>query len=275
MIPPQQPTTVLIGSLRDSASRNLADAIIEGHGFKSTGVELLGTPVYQKGSLLLAMFDCEIVRPPALDEYFNPKAYVFLSRHSAESGIAAITAHTTGNFSEESRHGGNGRELSRVDPSLLKNYLISLVGLREKVPGYQLTIEATHHGPTSLMKPVMFVEIGASEENWSDKGAARVVAQALVESLAEQRVWEKTAIGLGGTHYPEKFNRFLQESDMALSFIVPKYSLEYIDAAMIGQMIQKTTTPVRYAALDWKGLGGQKDRVLELVRQFGLEVIRL
>lgn len=275
MIPQWQPTTVLVGSLKDPASRNLADAIIEYHGLQSTGVKLLELPVYQKGSLLLAMFDQEIVRPPDLDEYFNPQAYVFLSRHSAESGIPALTAHTTGNFSEESRHGGNGRELSKVNPSLLKNYVVSLERLRERVPGYQLTIEATHHGPTSLIKPVLFVEIGASEKNWNDKGAARVVAEALVESLTEQKSWEKTAIAFGGTHYPEKFNRFLQESDTALSFIVPKYSLEHIDEAMMGQMLQKTTAPVRYAVLDWKGLGAQKDRVLELVCQFGLEVIRL
>jgi len=270
-----QPTTVLVGSLRDSASRNLASALIDDHGFKSTGVGLLGTPVYQKGSLLLAMFDQEVVEPPPLDEYFNPQAYVFLSRHSAESGIPALTTHSTGNFSEESTHGGKGRELARVNPSLLKNYIISLGKRRERVTGYQVTIEATHHGPTSLAKPVLFVEIGASEKNWNDRVAAGVVAEALVESLAEQRVWEKTAFGFGGTHYPEKFNRFLQDSEVALSFVVPKYSLKHIDEAMMGQMFQKTVAPVRFAAVDWKGLGDQKERVLALARQFGLEVIRV
>lgn len=270
-----QPTTVIVGSLKDPASRNLAGAVIENHGFRSTGIRLLGEPVYQKDSLLLAMFHEEIIRPPALDEYFNPHAYIFLSRHSAESGIPALTAHTTGNFSQESEVGGSGRELARVNPSLLKNYMISLSHRRDRARGYQITVEATHHGPTSLLKPVLFVEIGATERNWNDREAAGVVAEALVESLGEQRIWEKTAIGFGGTHYPDKFNRLLQESEVSISFVVPKYSLEHVDEAMMGQMLQKTTAPVHYAALDWKGLGPHKDRILKLVQQFGLEVLRL
>ena len=231
--------------------------------------------MYQKGPLLLVMFDRDIVHPPPLDEYFNPQAYIFLSKHSAESGIPALTAHTTGNFSEESKHGGNGRELSRVNPALLKNYIMAMAEREKRVPRYQVTIEATHHGPTSLAKPVLFVEIGATEKDWKDKEAASVVAEALVESLEKPRVWEKTAMGFGGTHYPAKFNQFLRESDTALSFIVPKYSLEHLDETMMGQMIQKTAAPVRYAAIDWKGMGPQKERVLELIQQFGLEIVRL
>jgi len=266
---------VLVATSKDRASCNLATALIEDHRFQSTGVELLGSMVHQRDSMLLVMLDQEIVRPPDLDEYFNPQAYIFLSRHSAESGIPALTAHTAGNFSEEARFGGAGRELARVNPYLLKNYIMSLAKRRERVHGYEVTIEATHHGPTSLLKPVLFVEIGASERNWNDRDAAGVVAEALVESLAGQRAWEKTALGFGGTHYPDKFTRLLEESDMAVSFVVPRYSLEHVDESMMGQMLQKTSTPVRFAALDWKGLGAHKDRIVELVRQFGLEVVKL
>ena len=272
---PAPQTTVLVGSSTDMASHNIAAAIIEGHDFRSTGIEFMGRPVYQKGSMLLAILDQELVRPPSLDDYFNPHAYVFLSRHSAESGIASLTAHTAGNFSGESRLGGNGRELAMADPSLLKNYMISMAKREGQARGYQIVIEATHHGPTSLRRPLLFVEIGASEKNWGDRRAARLVADSLVESLTIHRTWEKTAIGFGGTHYPDKFNRMLLESDVAISFIVPKYALEYIDESMLGQMLQKTTSPVRYAVVDWKGLGGHKERILRLIQQFGLEVIRL
>ena len=120
------PTIVIISSLRDPASKNIAARLLERHGFTSTGVSLIGKPVYQKDSLLLATFDEEIVRPPDLDSFFNPLAYVFLSRHSAESGIASLTAHTTGNFSSDSGLGGKPREIGRVNPDLLKNYLIAL-----------------------------------------------------------------------------------------------------------------------------------------------------
>lgn len=275
MTPQGQPATVIVASSTDLASRTLATALINGHGFESTGVNLLGKPVYQKDSFLIFFFDGLIIHPPNLDEYFNPRAYVFLSKHRAESGIASLTAHTTGNFSEKAEVGGRPREMGRVDPNLLKNYMISLCKRRDEVKDYQITIEATHHGPTSLLKPVLFVEIGASEKNWGDEGAASVVADALIESLTERRIWEKVAIGFGGTHYPEKFNSLLVGGEMSLASVVPKYALEHIDEKMMGEMIQKSNLPIGYAAVDWKGLGPHKEKISALVEKFGLEMIRL
>ena len=275
MNPQGEPATVILASTTDIASRTLADALVEGEGFQSTGVDFLGYPVYQKDSYLLARFEGMIVQPPPLDDYFNPQAYIFLSRHSAESGIASVTAHTAGNFSDDTKLGGAGRELARADPSLLKNYLVALWKHREEVKEYQITMEATHHGPTSLQKPALFVELGSSEKNWGDRKAASVVAKALMESLREKVIWSKVAIGFGGTHYPEKFTKLQVEGDVAFAFAAPKYVLGYIDANMVGQMIQRSTSPVRYAALDWKGLGPHKEKVVALVRQYGLEEIRL
>jgi D-aminoacyl-tRNA deacylase len=273
--PQGEPATVILSSTTDLASRTLADALVEGEGFKSTGVNLLGEPVYQKDSFLLARFEGMIVFPPDLDEYFNPQAYIFLSRHSADSGIPSLTAHTTGNFSNEAKFGGSGKELGRADPALLKNYLRALWGHRAEAPGYEITMEATHHGPTSLQKPVLFVELGSSEKYWGDKGAARVVGRALMESLRNREIWTKIAIGFGGTHYSEKFTKLLLEEEYAFSFVAPKYALEHVDEGTVGQMLQRTNAPVRYAVLDWKGLGPHKERVVTLVKQFGLEEIRV
>ncbi|MDE1853123.1 MAG: D-tyrosyl-tRNA(Tyr) deacylase [Thaumarchaeota archaeon] len=274
MTPQGEPATVILASTSDLASRTLAEAL-EGQGFQSTGVKLLGQPVYQKGSFLLARFSDMIVFPPKLDEYFNPQAYIFLSRHSADSGIASLTAHTTGNFSEEAKFGGAGRELGRADPDLLKNYLVALWKHRGEVKEYEITMEATHHGPTSLQKPVLFVELGSSEKYWGDKKAASVVAVSLMESLTERQIWTKIAVGFGGTHYSEKFTKMLVEGDFAFSFVAPKYVLGNIDDRMVGQMLQRSNAPVRYAVLDWKGLGPHKDKVVGLVKQFGLEEVRV
>ncbi len=275
MIPQGEPATVILASTTDLASRTLAEALIEDQGFRSTGVGLLGQPVYQRGSFLLARFEGMIVFPPALDEFFNPQAYIFLSRHSAESGIASLTAHTTGNFSAEAKFGGSGRELGRADPSLLKNYLKTLWGHRDEAAGYEITMEATHHGPTSLQKPVLFVELGSSEKYWGDRRAAAVVGESLMESLEEKNIWTKVAVGFGGTHYPEKFTKMVVEGDMAFAFVAPKYALEHLDEKVVGQMLQRSTAPVRYAVLDWKGLGQHKEKVVGLVKQFGLEEIRV
>jgi len=275
MSPQGEPATVILASTTDLASRTLAEALVGEEGFQSTGVNLLGQPVFQKDSFLLARFEGSIVSPPGLDEYFNPQAYIFLSRHSAESGIASLTAHTTGNFSAEAKFGGLGKELGRADPSLLKNYLIALWKHRGEVKEYEITMEATHHGPTSLQKPVLFVELGSSEKYWGDKRAASVVGRALMESLREKAIWSKVAIGFGGTHYPEKFTQLLMEGDVAFAFVAPKYALGNVDDKMVGQMVQRSTAPVRYAALDWKGLGPHKERIVSLVKKYGLEEIRL
>ena len=270
-----EPATVIVASSSDLASRTLAQALIDSEGFAPTGVALLGKPVYQKGSLLLAYFEGLIVSPPDLDEYFNPQAYIFLSRHSAESGIASLTVHTTGNFSPEAKFGGSGRELGRVDPALQKNYLVALAKRRGQVGSYEVTMEATHHGPTALQKPVLFVELGSSQRYWGDKDAAKVVGSALVESLTQKSLWPRVAFGFGGTHYPEKFTRMSIEEDVAFSFLVPKYALPNIDDKMLGQMLQKTSAPVRQAVLDWKGMGLYKDRIVDLMSTFGLETIRV
>ncbi len=269
------PATVIISSLRDPASKNIAAQLRDRHGFASTRVSLLGYPVYQKDSLLLATFDSDIIRPPDLDSFFNPLAYVFLSKHSAESGMASLTAHTTGNISAEARLGGNPKELGRVNPDLLRNYMIALWKRKDEAKGYNLTIEATHHGPTSLQKPVLFVEIGSSDGNWVDRKAGEIVSDALVESLSSRANCEKVAVAFGGTHYSEKFTRLLIEGDMSLAAVFPKYSLKDFDATMLAQLLQKCNKFVKYAALDWKGLGTGKERVTELVKQFGLEVIRV
>jgi len=266
---------VLVTSTKDCASTNIARGLVADHGFESTRVMLLGNPVFQRGSLILATIDTEIVSPPDLDTYFNPAAYVFMSRHRAESGIPSLTVHTTGNFTNEEHLGGRPREVAWINPDLQKNYLIALNKRKEQLGGYQISIEATHHGPTSLRKPVLFVELGSSEKNWGDEHAGKVIGDALMEALAERKVWDKVAIAFGGTHYPEKLNKLLIESEFALSAVVAKYYLEGVDESMLGQLIQKTTRFPRYAAMDWKGMGKHRERISELVARFALEVIRV
>jgi D-aminoacyl-tRNA deacylase len=273
MMPQGEPATVLVASTSNVASMTIADALIE-RGFASTGVNLMGRAVYQMGSFLLAFFDGSIVSPPELDQFFNPQAYIFLSTHRAESGIPALTAHTTGNFSSEANVGGSGRELGRADPALLKNYLRALNDRKDEVKGYHITMEATHHGPTSLQKPLMFVELGATEKEWKDRRAAGVIAEALIKSLTEKEIWSKVALGFGGTHYPTKFTEMTLETDTAFSFVAPKHALEFVDEAMFGQMVQRTSAPVRYAVVDWKGLGQHKQKILDFAGKFGLEVVR-
>ena len=268
-------TTVLITSSRDEASTTIARALIKNHGFQSTKVIFNDEPVFQLDRVLLASIDTEIIDPPNLDEYFNPQAYVFLSRHRSESKIPALTVHTTGNFTDTPFLGARPREVGRVDPDLQKNYLIALNNRKEEIGEFEITIEATHHGPTSLQKPVLFVELGSSEERWHDDRAGGVIGDALMEALTRGRSWDKVAIALGGTHYPSKFNDLLLNTDVAITTTASRHSLDGVDDAMFGQIIQKTSRFPRFVAMDWKGLGKNKERLLQSSSRFALEVIKL
>jgi D-aminoacyl-tRNA deacylase len=274
--PSGSPTYVLVASSRNQASTTIASALIRKHGFESTRITFGSHPLLQKDSLILATMDEEIIFPPDLDAYFNPQAYIFLSTHWAESGIPSLTVHTTGNVTDKEVLGARPREVAFIDPDLQKNYLVALEGKRASLDGYEITIEATHHGPTSLKRPVLFVELGSSEKQWGDAKAAEIIADSLMEALTKgKRGWEKVGLAFGGTHYSEKFNKILLDSEFALASVVAKHSLQWIDSSMFGQLIQKSTRFPRFVLIDWKGMGQHRERVLSLSQQFGLEVVKV
>ena len=273
--PVGSPTFVLVASSRNPASKTIASALVRKHGFESSGIRFGSSDLYQKGSVILATVDQEIIYPPDLDAYFRPQAYIFLSTHRAESGIPSLTVHTTGNFTDKGVLGAGPREVGAIDPDLQKNYLIALNERKAQLEGYEITIEATHHGPTSLRRPVLFVELGSTEKQWGDDHVGEVIADALMASLGSGKKWERVALAFGGTHYPQKFNDVLLESDWALSAVVAKRYLEWIDSEMFGQLIQKTSRFPRQVMVDWKGSGPNREKIILLSKQFALEVVRV
>ena len=158
-----------------------------------------------------------------LDEkYPESEAFLFLSRHSSESGIPTLTCHFTGNFSASNPYGGNPRELGICYPYLQKQYIKEINRLRSLVPEYRIIIEATHHGPTSLKKPSIFVEIGSTPKQWVDRHAASIVCDSMISLITRKNTnthCKTVGIALGGTHYPTKFNQLLLETDFGLAAV--------------------------------------------------------
>ena len=108
-------------------------------------------------------YDLIIIPTPAisadwLEEKYDYDGFIFLSKHAAESGVLALTCHSTGNFSE-AKFGGNPRQVAVPLYNFQKAYLQELQKNQEKFSEFQITIEATHHGPTALKKPCIFVSI--------------------------------------------------------------------------------------------------------------------
>lgn len=223
-------------------------------------------------------YDLVIIPTPAisadwLEEKYDYDGYVFLSKHAAESGVLALTCHSTGNFSD-AKFGGNTRQVAIPHPSLQKQYLKKLWENKSQFSDFQITIEATHHGPTALNKPSIFIEIGTTPKQWNDVELCNSVAAKVHEVLVSKIPDYPVAICFGSTHYPEKFTKELLGGDYALGTVIPKHSLEFLDVELFSHVIQRNSM-ANVALLDWNGLGKHKQKVLDLLSQTDLEVVKL
>ena len=224
-------------------------------------------------------FDLLVIRTPAVsadwleERYAGYDSFVFLSKHAAASGVLALTCHSTGNFSR-AEAGGNDRQVAVPYPSLQKRYLQNLSENRGRFPGFDITIEATHHGPSALSRPCLFVEIGTGPEQWNDTDLCGAVAGIVLETMREPVPQVPFAVCFGGTHYSEKFTGELLSGGLGLGTVVPKHALGFLDQGLFDHIIQRNTGAAA-VLLDWTGLGSHKQRVLEMADRTGLEIIRL
>ena len=223
-------------------------------------------------------YDLVIIPTPAisadwLEEKYDYEGFVFLSKHAAESGVLALTCHSTGNFSE-AKFGGNNREVAIPHPYLQKAYLQTLRKNQSKFPEFQITIEATHHGPTALSKPSIFIEIGTTEKQWNDVSLCNSIASLVHEVMTQPIKESPVAICFGGTHYPVKFTNELLEGRYALGTVTPKHALDDLDDALFSHIMAQNSL-AKTVLLDWRGLGSNKQKVLDFLDSTELEVIKL
>ena len=223
-------------------------------------------------------YDLIIIPTPAisadwLEEKYDYDGFVFLSKHAAESGVLALTCHSTGNFSE-AKFGGNDRQVAIPHPDLQKKYLQTLKKNESQFSEFQITIEATHHGPTALKKPAIFIEIGTTEKQWTDENLCQKVAKLVHDVMSNELPKNPVAICFGGTHYPVKFTNELLDGKHALGTVIPKHALDDLDEELFSHIISQNKM-AQVALLDWNGLGPNKQKVLDFLATTKLEVIRL
>lgn len=223
-------------------------------------------------------FDLTIISTPSisadwLEEKYAYDGFVFLSKHASETGTLALTCHSTGNFSE-ARFGGLERQVAIPHPHLQKSYLQSLWKKRKDFSKFEITLEATHHGPTALSKPVLFIEIGTTEKEWNDKELCKNVAKIVIDTMSDTPDKHDVAICFGSNHYPEKFTKVILEDEYALGTIMPKHALEFLDHGLFSHIL-KRNDEAKLALLDWSGLGKQKQRVMDFIETTDLEVIKI
>ncbi|MGH9993279.1 MAG: D-aminoacyl-tRNA deacylase [Nitrososphaera sp.] len=270
---------VLVASNRDPAGVTMIDYLTGELGFHEAdngNDSLCSFACSDYKSVRLCVSSTDLLHLENLDEvYPKATAFIFLSKHKSDSKIPALTCHCTGNFGDNP-FGGNPREIAISFPSLQKSYLKALTAANARVPAYEIVIEASHHGPTSLGKPLLFVELGSSAEQWSDRKAASAICDVMLRLLENGfEHCRKVGVALGGTHYPTKFNQLLLESEFGLAAIASKHNLAAVDEGMLDQMICKSLEKVTSIVLDSKGLGTHKGRIVKLAEKSGLEVVKV
>ncbi len=229
------------------------------------------------GSTLLAGFSDDIIYLDYVDDYLGDwEAYVFLSRHSSASGRPTLSIHHTGNPCSEAPYGGKPRSLAvaypRLAALLLREYRRAALEMG-LLGEYQLTLEATHHGPTEPARPLVFIEIGSREEQWRDRRAQEAMAEAVYRALQASPPACTPVVGVGGTHYPETHTRLMLDKGYCYGHIFAKYTFDCIDEEIVRMAVERSADRIE-GFIVLKAKSRVKKIVSRVAEELGLWVSR-
>ena len=230
----------------------------------------------------VAGFREDSVRLEFLDETPDPEAeaVVVVSRHKASSGRRELTVHHVGNPTQRTLGGEPGRlgfSFPRLASSLLVDYRREAEALGI-LGEYEVSLEATHHGPTSVRKPVVFIEIGSTPSEWSDRRAHKVLAQTLLPYVEGKRASPDCveAVAFGGSHYPRKFTSLVLKEEYCIGHILSKHAFnEGVSEKVLLEAVEKTypQTPAK-ALVEKKSLkSAQRRHLSQILEAKGIEIV--
>ena len=266
---------MIVSSRRDSASANIARALITKNGFEQGPGQ--GIETYSKDNIRLVMLEKLGIYAEPSDIPSDASTTIFVSKHVSSSGRPALTVHATGNLTKEAKFGGNPEEVSYVDPSIIRSTLRALkAGVSQVGVQIDITMEATHHGPTNLSMPVCFVEIGSGEEEWTDPVLGEIAANAVMAAATKVEETPPIAVGFGGTHYSAKHTRICMEGNYAIGHLVSSHSFDGgVSERVITDTFSKTTGSCNTAIVDWKGLhSNDRRRLISSLDAADREIVR-
>ena len=210
----------------------------------------------------------------------NPDFLIFASRHTSKAARPAFLTHVTGNWSGEAEFGGEPNELCIASALLLKAGYITLLknSKKQSLLDFSIDMEVTHHGPTNLNKPLIFMELGSTKKEWSIKEAGKFVANSIINTIKTYLDLKKESnqiigLGFGGTHYAPNFQRLIKENNIALSFICPKYYIQDLNKEMISKMINNTMEKINFFIIDWKSVNAEdKQHLIPILEEFDIPI---
>ena len=171
-----------------------------------------------------------LIHADGIDREYPSDLLLFVSRHTSRDPSPVLTVHVTGNLAG-AELGGKPRSLPPACPSFMQAVLREL---RSRTPpGYAVSYEVTHHGPTELATPSFFVEIGSTDSEWSDPRAGRAVAESI---LAAHPVDGINLVGFGGNHYAARETEIACTSRGAFGHIAHSREVGALDTEMVVMM---------------------------------------
>lgn len=269
-------TVLIAASNKDIAAMNIIGKIQRNLSFIDSGMSFDGFPILRRDNLLMARTESDSIFTSGLDKIPDVDSIIFASRHSSSSGRSTLTVHTPGNPLREAKYGGNPQSLAIADPNKMRAALTIMNSrILDWDSSYQVSLEATHHGPTEMNKPVVFVEIGSGPMQWKDETAGNVVAEAILHA-AKENLTLKTAVGFGGGHYAPKFTDLVLEGNLSIGHIFPKHCISGLTHSVVISAFRRTKGPCTLAVIDWKGIRGvDRERILTILSEVGIEIRRI
>ncbi|EPS63066.1 hypothetical protein M569_11719 [Genlisea aurea] len=240
--------TLVVATTADPASINPAKALLAKPGWAPGPILDGGIRSFKYGdSVRLLEQDKFIIDEDDLDARWEAASgetaseLIFLSRHAASSNRPALTIHPIGVphlrdgdvLPQGGKPGWAAPPCPRIGPWLI--LLKKLAESHHLVPEFEITLEATHHGPVTT-KPAMFVEIGSTPEYWGREDAANVIALLVWEGLGlggttPLGTWSSTAektkvlVGIGGGHYVPRHMDVILKNRTWVGHLLSSYSL--------------------------------------------------
>ncbi len=199
---------------------------------------------------------------------------IFASKHSSEKGGKTLSVHPVGNF-RRADFGGEAGKVCKSSALFQKQIFERLIENTKQFHldgDYSVTLEATHHGPL-IDKPCVFIEIGSTEMEWTDRRAGFVIAKTIEDTIKSyhESEYNEVAVAIGGPHYCPGFNKIQSNSNVAISHVIPQYVLP-LSEEMLKEAIQKTEEEIDFVIIDWKGIGNsqERERILEILENLNI-----
>lgn len=274
---------VIVASELDEASKNIAKKILEIGSFEK--VDICPYETYKSGNNYLVWHKKDLVEDDVtdLDKYFEPELYVFVFRHLGKAAIQRLTVHPTGNFTLPKENSpvpyrGKPHRLAYVHPTYMKEALKFMAKyVQDKGLNYSVSYEVTHHTPTELKKPVMFLEIGDTPEHHRDINAINAAAETVLHLIKTIPENCENCLAIGGGHYADRFTRRALTQNLAFGHFIASYAMPDITEDVVEQAIDKTIGGVKKAVMDDKDAGNLEDRkkILDVLAKRGIEIVKL